>query len=53
MENEKLRGYYGISGKEDEVNADFRLGRGIAETDKARVDAERIAVQLLASRLEY
>ncbi|XP_075090652.1 uncharacterized protein LOC107766517 [Nicotiana tabacum] len=37
-------------GKEDEVNADFRLGRGIAETDKARVDAERIAVQLLASR---
>ncbi|XP_009771415.1 uncharacterized protein [Nicotiana sylvestris] len=35
-------------GKEDEVNADFRLGR--AETDKARVDAERIAVQLLASR---
>ncbi|OIT00565.1 PREDICTED: uncharacterized protein LOC109229041 [Nicotiana attenuata] len=30
-------------GKEDEVN-------GRAETDKARVDAERIAVQLLASR---
>lgn len=51
MENEKIRSYYGISGKEDEVNADFRLGR--AETDKARVDAERIAVQLLASRLEY
>ncbi|KAJ8532486.1 hypothetical protein K7X08_012409 [Anisodus acutangulus] len=37
-------------GKEDEVNEDFVLERGIAETDKARQDAERIAVQLLASR---
>lgn len=37
-------------GKDDEVNGDVVLERGIDETDKARQDAERIAVQLLASR---
>ncbi|CAN4103882.1 unnamed protein product [Withania somnifera] len=37
-------------GKEDEVNGDVVLERGIDETDKARQDVERIAVQLLASR---
>ncbi|KAK4715034.1 hypothetical protein R3W88_020941 [Solanum pinnatisectum] len=37
-------------GKEDEVDEDFVLEHGIAETDKARQDAETIAVRLLASR---
>ncbi|MCD7450555.1 hypothetical protein HAX54_007208 [Datura stramonium] len=37
-------------GTEDEVNEDVVLEHGIAETDKARQDAERTAVQLLASR---
>ncbi|PHT77430.1 hypothetical protein T459_20952 [Capsicum annuum] len=37
-------------GEEDEVNEDLVLEHGIAETDKAKQDAERIAVQLLASR---